>query len=187
MRLFVAVMPPQLVLAELTAAVAPLKEDRPDLRWTSEQAWHLTLAFLGEVDEAVLPDLTARLARAAGRHPVQQVAFRGAGAFPRPARAQVLWVGLSGDEAALGGLAASVAAASRRAGAPPPDEGRRFRPHVTLARCRGPADVRPLVDALAGFAGSAWTAREIRLVRSDLGQGPPKYTELGSWPLRQGG
>lgn len=187
MRLFVAVMPPPRVLAELTAAVAPLQEDRPDLRWTSALSWHLTLAFLGEVDGAVVPDLRTRLARAAGRHQVQQLAFRGAGAFPRPAKAQVLWIGLTADDAALGALAASVAAAARRAGAPPPDEGRRFRPHVTLARCRGPADVRPLVDSLAGFAGSAWAAEEIRLVRSQLGDGPPTYSELGSWPLRQRG
>ncbi len=182
-----AVMPPPPVLAELTAAVAPLKADRPDLRWTSAQTWHLTLAFLGEVDEALVPDLAARLARAAGRHRAQQVAFCGAGAFPRPAKAQVLWVGLRADDAALRALAASVAAAARRAGAPPPDEGRRFRPHVTLARCRGPADIRPLVDSLAGFAGSAWTADKIRLVRSQLGQGPPKYSELESWPLRPDG
>ncbi len=182
-----AAMPPPPVLAELTAAVAPLQADRPDLRWTSAQSWHLTLAFLGEVDEAVLPDLAIRLARAAGRHQAQQVAFRGAGAFPRPSKAQVLWVGLDADDAALGALTASVAAASRRAGAPPPDEGRRFRPHVTLARCRGQEDIRPLVDSLAGFAGTGWAADTIRLVRSQLGQGPPKYSELESWPLRAGG
>jgi RNA 2',3'-cyclic 3'-phosphodiesterase len=187
MRLFVAVMPPAPVLAELTAAVAPLKADRPDLRWTSAQTWHLTLTFLGEVNEAVLPDLTTRLGRAAGRHRAQEVAFCGAGAFPRPSKAQVLWVGLRGDDAALGALAASVAAGARRAGAPPPDEGRRFRPHVTLARCRGPADVRPLVDALAGFAGTAWAADSVRLVRSQLGHGTPEYSELESWPLRAGG
>ena len=55
-----------------------------------------------------------------------------AGAFPSPARANVLWTGLSGDRKALGELAMSVSAGARRAGAPPPDEGRRYRPHELL-------------------------------------------------------
>lgn len=185
MRLFVAIMPLADALAELESAVAPLRSSRPDLRWTGAEAWHLTLAFLGEVEEGALAQLAVRLERAAGRHAVQLVAFRGAGAFPRPARAQVLWAGLQADRPAVAALAASVAAAAKRAGAPPSDSGRRFRPHVTLARCRRePVDVRPLVDSLAGFAGTAWTAGEISLVRSELGGGPPRYSELGSWPLR---
>ena len=49
----------------------------------------------------------------------------GAGAFPSAARATVLWAGIAGDRAALAALAASVSAAARRAGYPPPDEGRR--------------------------------------------------------------
>ena len=63
----------------------------------------------------------------------------------------------------------SVGAGARRAGAPPPDEGRRYRPHVTLARCRVPADVRAIVAELSGYQGPAWTAGEIYLIRSTLG------------------
>ena len=49
MRLFVAVVPPDAALAELEDAVAPLREAAPELRWTGAASWHLTLAFLGEV------------------------------------------------------------------------------------------------------------------------------------------
>jgi len=52
MRLFVAVLPPQGALAELEAAVAPLRPAWPDLRWAGQDRWHLTLAFLGEQPEA---------------------------------------------------------------------------------------------------------------------------------------
>ncbi len=190
MRLFVAVAPPPEVLEELDALVAPWRSARQDLRWTSLEAWHVTLAFLGEVEESKLPRLLPRLERAAQRHAGVTLAFSGSGAFPVPQRANVLWSGLSDDSKALADLAASVAAGASRAGATPPDRGRRFQPHLTLARCRLPVDVTSIVAALSGFQGQAWTADRIHLVRSRLGGGrpsavnQPRYTTVGLWPLR---
>jgi 2'-5' RNA ligase len=184
MRLFVAIAPPSGVLDELDAQAAPLRADRDDLRWTSREAWHVTLAFLGEVDETALTRLLPRLERAAHRHHEVRLAFAGAGAFPVPRRANVLWSGLSGDRRALGNLAASVAAGASRAGATPPDKGRPFEPHLTLARCRLPADVSGIVAALADYQGQAWSVDRIHLVRSHLG-GPakPRYSSVAWWPL----
>jgi RNA 2',3'-cyclic 3'-phosphodiesterase len=185
MRLFVAIAPPPAVLDELDALARPLRMSRPDLRWTHIAAWHVTLAFLGQVDEAAVARLLPRLERAARRHRCFPLAFCGAGAFPSAGRANVLWSGLSGDRGALARLAESVSAGASRAGAPPPDQGRRFQPHLTLARCRMPADVTELVAALAGFRGQAWTADRVHLVRSRLGAtDQPRYSTLASWPLR---
>jgi RNA 2',3'-cyclic 3'-phosphodiesterase len=185
MRLFVAIAPPAAVLDQLDALAGPLRANRPDLRWTSREAWHVTLAFLGQVDEPAVARLLPRLERAARRHHAFRLAFSGAGAFPVPARANVLWSGLSGDRGALGHLAESVVAGASRAGAPPPDKGRRFQPHLTLARCRMPADVTELVAALAGHQGQQWTADRVHLVRSRLGATEqPRYATLASWPLR---
>jgi 2'-5' RNA ligase len=183
MRLFVGLAPSDAALGHLDAACAPLRTGRDDLRWTSRELWHVTLAFLGEVGEDSLPGLLPRLERAARRHPAFGLGLAGAGAFPGPARANVLWCGLSGDRKALGELAMSVGAGARRAGAPPPDEGRRYRPHVTLARCRTPADVRSIIAELSGYQGQAWTAGEIHPIRSTLG-GQVRYETLGSWPLK---
>ena len=184
MRLFVAIAPPPAVLDELDVLAAPLRTARHDLRWTSREAWHVTLAFLGQVDEPIAARLLPRLERAARRHRVFRLAFSGAGAFPVPARANVVWSGLSGDRGALARLAQSVAAGASRAGAPPPDQGRRFQPHLTLARCRMPADATELVAALADFHGQPWTADRIHLVRSRLGTTQqPRYATLASWPL----
>ncbi len=72
-------------------------------------------------------------------------------------------------------------------GAPSPDEDRRFRAHITLARLRAPADVRPLTAELAGLQGPPWTAGRIQLIHSRLpepGAGrTPVYTSLAAWPL----
>ena len=185
MRLFVAIAPPSAVLDELDALVEPLRAGRPDLRWTNREAWHVTLAFLGQVDESAAARLLPCLERAARWHDQMRLGFAGAGAFPAAARANVLWSGLSGDRRALAGLAESVAAGASRAGATPPDKGRRFQPHLTLARCRTPADVTGLVSALGGYQGQPWTADRVHLVRSRLGATEhPRYTSLASWPLR---
>jgi 2'-5' RNA ligase len=183
MRLFVAITPPASALGEIETLVAPLRAARPGFRWAGPDSWHVTLAFLGEVSEDLLPELRTRLQRAAHRHPGLELAVTGAGAFPAAARARVLWAGIHGDQQELAALAASVAAGARRAGAPPPDEGRRYRPHLTLARCREPTDVRPLVEALAGGRGTAWTAGQIHLIRSNPGR-QPRYEAAGTWPLR---
>jgi RNA 2',3'-cyclic 3'-phosphodiesterase len=185
MRLFVAIGPPAAALDDLDALAGPLRSGRQDLRWTSQEAWHVTLAFLGQVDQSAADRLLPRLERAARRHYTFRLAFTGAGAFPVPTRANVLWCGLSGDRLALGHLAESVAAGASRAGARPPDRGRRFQPHLTLARCRMPADVTELVAALADYQGPVWTADRIHLVRSRLGATEqPRYSTLASWPLR---
>jgi 2'-5' RNA ligase len=185
MRLFVAIAPQPAALDELDALVEPLRASRPDLRWTNREAWHITLAFLGQVDEPTAAKLAQRLERAARRHHDIQLAFSGAGAFPAAGRANVLWSGLSGDRAALARLAESVVAGATRAGTPPPGKSRPFQPHLTLARCRMPAEVTGLVAALDGYCGPSWTADRVHLVRSHLRAAEqPRYSSLASWPLR---
>ena len=85
MRLFVGVAPPPAVLDDLDAACAPLRPLRDDLRWTNRPAWHITLAFLGEVTDLSLTRLLPRLERAAWRHRAVTLSLAGAGAFPKPA------------------------------------------------------------------------------------------------------
>ena len=79
-----------------------------------------------------------------------------------------------------------MTAAAERAGAPPPDAGRPYRPHVTLARSRrAPADVRDLVAALISYQGPRWRAERVELIESRLG-GQPRHTTIGGWPLGPG-
>jgi RNA 2',3'-cyclic 3'-phosphodiesterase len=184
MRLFVAIALPASAAGELDRVVTPERPAWPGLRWTGRGAWHLTLAFLGEVDEALIPELGRRLEGGARRHSQLALSLAGAGAFPTPLRARVLWTGVQGDRRGLGKLAETVAADARRAGVAVAEERRGYQPHLTLARCRVPLDVRPLVERLAGFAGTAWVAEEIYLIHSRLGA-QPRYETLGSWPLRR--
>jgi RNA 2',3'-cyclic 3'-phosphodiesterase len=180
MRLFAAIVPPPHALQHLDAAVQPLRDGV--VRWSSPEAWHITLAFYGEIPDERVADLSDRLERAAGRHTRLELSLAGAGRFG----GRILWVGCAGDPAALQRMADSCGAAGRRAGADV-DTDRRLRAHVTLARApRQPVDLGPYVAALAEYAGPTWTATEIALVRSQLGAGEggrPRYQELAAFNL----
>lgn len=112
MRLFAAVIPPEAAIAELAGAVRGLRDDH--LRWTAEAGWHFTLAFMGEVHDEVLPELHARLARAAARSAPFPLRIHGSGHFGH----RSLWAGAAGDLDSLRMLAERADAAARRSGVP---------------------------------------------------------------------
>jgi 2'-5' RNA ligase len=180
MRLFLAVVPPESALQELDAAVQGLRAmpGAAGLRWTGTQGWHLTLAFLGQVEEAEVSKLEPRLERVAHRQPAHTLRISGGGRFGD----RVLWAGVSGDTHALRRLADSAGAAARHSGIAV-DE-RPFRGHLTLAR-GGTArvDLRPFAAALAQFEGAEWTASSLRLMCSHLGGGPARYETVDEWKL----
>ena len=114
-RLFAAVLPPEPAADELAGAVAPLHElpGAVNLRWTARAGWHYTLAFLGNVDEELLPALHTRLERAAHRTEPFPLRIRGGGRFD----GRVLWAGAEGGLGTLRLLAERAAAAARRSAA----------------------------------------------------------------------
>ncbi|MCU8591810.1 MULTISPECIES: RNA 2',3'-cyclic phosphodiesterase [Streptomyces] len=194
MRLFAAVLPPEGVTASLADEVAALRglPGAEGLRWTGRPGWHLTLAFYGEVDDDAVPDLSARLERAARRTPPFGLALRGGGQF---GRGRVLWAGVAGtgggDLPALRLLAGRAEAAGRRAGLPTGAH-RRYTPHLTLARSREPLDVRPHLTLLDGFTTPAWTVTDLALVRSNLPDSgvpgeQPRYETVARSPLGASG
>lgn len=184
-RLFAALLPPAGAVAALRTALAPLHTlpGAGDLRWTRPEGWHYTLAFYGEVPEDVLPELYARLERAAHRTEPFPLRVHGAGHFG----GRALWAGAAGGLDTLRLLAERADAAARRAGLPM-EEHRRYAPHLTLARSRGEVDLRPFTAALAGFEGERWEAGELSLVRSGLPVSGvpgerPRYETVRAWAL----
>ncbi|MCX5421664.1 RNA 2',3'-cyclic phosphodiesterase [Streptomyces sp. NBC_00078] len=186
MRLFAAVLPPDDVAAELAAKVAELRKlpGAETLRWTGRPGWHFTLAFYGEVDDDVVPDLSARLERAARRTDPFALAVRGGGQF---GHGRALWAGAEGEVRTLRLLADRAEAAARKAGVPMAEH-RRYKPHLTVARSRDAVEVRPYLEVLDGFTSRTWTVSELALVRSDLPRSSvpgeqPRYEAVARWAL----
>jgi 2'-5' RNA ligase len=143
--------------------------------------WHLTLRFLGDTDAEQHRRLAAAL-RAADRGPRFEVELGGFGAFPRPRRAAVLWVGVDEGADGLRRLAALCEEAARAAGFAP--ERKPFSPHLTLARLQPPRDVEDAVAAAPPFGGRMDVDAAV-LFRSHLGGGPPRYEVVDTFPLAQ--
>lgn len=184
--MFVAVQPPEPALEDLAEFLAPRQEAEPGFRWTPTEQWHVTLAFMPDVPERALDDLLERLARAARRRPPIDLAVRGGGAFPNPARAKVVYAALdAGDDGVhLHRLATGTRAAAQKSGAD--SVGGRFHPHVTLARVGRPVDVTRWLRVLDTYRGPRWRVEEIALVESHLGEGPrnrPRYQVVETFPL----
>jgi RNA 2',3'-cyclic 3'-phosphodiesterase len=190
MRLFAAVLPPDAVADELAAEVARLRNlpGADGLRWTGRPGWHFTLAFYGEVDDDLVPALSARLERAAHRTASFPLALRGGGQF---GHGRALWTGAEGDLEALRLLADRSEAAARKAGVPM-GEHRRYKAHLTVARSRDAVDVRPYTAVLHEFTSRTWTVDELALVRSNLPTSgvpgeQPRYEVVERWALGAGG
>ncbi|MGI8899553.1 MAG: RNA 2',3'-cyclic phosphodiesterase [Nocardioides sp.] len=190
MRMFVALVPPEGAVEDLDEFLAVRREAAP-FRWTLPEHLHVTLAFLADVADRHLDELVERLTRGAARRTGFETRIAGGGAFPNAAKARVLWAGLDLDEAArteLSRAATGARAAAVRTGIEV--DGQRFRPHLTVARTGRPAEASNWVRLLDGYAGPAWTASELALVASYLGEGPgrrPRYEVVDTFPLARPG
>ncbi|MFI5756204.1 RNA 2',3'-cyclic phosphodiesterase [Streptomyces sp. NPDC051569] len=188
MRLFAAVLPPTGAIEELDRAVERARDipGADDLRWTGPAGWHFTLAFLGEVEERLLPELTERLERAAHRTEPFPLRVHGGGHFG----GRALWAGAAGGIDELRLLAERAGAAARRAGVSM-EEHHRYHPHLTLARGAEDTDLSPYAETLDGFEGMSWEVAELVLVRSRLpvdgvpGE-RPRYETVLRCPLGRG-
>jgi 2'-5' RNA ligase len=158
MRLFVAVRPPPIVVERLAGLP---RRPRDGVRWTTADQWHVTLRFLGEVDE---PAPVVEALAGAQLEPAEAQLGPASEAFGR----DVVAVPVAG----LDELARSVVAATARFGSPP--SRRPYRGHVTLARIR-----HGNPRALAGAAIEArWAVEDVRLVRSRLHPDGARYEDL---------
>ena len=185
-RLFAALVPPEEAVGHLDAFLEVRRSAAP-FRWATAEQLHVTLAFLADVEERRIEDLSERLGRAAARRTAFRTAIAGGGAFPNVGRARVIWAGLDLADPArteLDRLATGGRAAAGRAGITV--DGQRFRPHVTVARLGRPQEATSWVRLLDGYAGPRWTADRVTLVASYLGEGPrgrPRYESVDEFPL----
>lgn len=192
MRLFVAAYPSPAAVAHLSQFVGTLHVGRPadpgrSLRVVPPDRWHLTLAFLGDVDDVRAGDAAAAVAEAVagwrdagGRVPLLAVA--GGGRFGR-GRFTVLWAGVDGEVPSLDDLATRLRRALRRARLPV--DRKPFRAHLTLARPGDrlpPAALAADLSALAAYRGPSWRPADLHLVRSHLGPSP-SYETVAVAPL----
>lgn len=142
--------------------------------------WHITLRFLGKTTGLENEKLSRALDEADLGDPFE-ASFGGLGAFPRPARATVLWLGLERGVGRLGELASAAETAATDAGFMP--EERPFSAHLTLSRIRPHQDVRPVLERVPAFPLRMPVERVV-VYQSHLGRRrPARYEEVEEFGL----
>lgn len=175
-RLFVAIPIPDQLRLRLTG----LRGQIPGARWTPPENMHLTLRFVGELDEDAAEDVHDALSRMTAEP--FDVQLSGVGHFESRGKVRALWAGVARNEA-LAHFQSRIEVACQRAGLAP--ESRRFHPHVTLARCRDTslARVAPFVAEHAGFTTPVFQVERFVLYSSVLGRSGSVYIPEVDYPL----
>lgn len=172
LRLFVGIaLPP-----ELRLALSRLAAGLPGARWVDPGNYHVTLRFIGEVDEGRASDLDAHLAGIRARR--FSVTLAGIGSF----NARNLFVGVE-HNADLAHLQEKVVSAVARSGVEP--ENRRFAPHVTLARLKGRPDAKlgQYLAEHALFRAAPFDVAHFQLVASYLTKSGSIYEDQAEYTL----
>ena len=159
--------------ARLEGYVADCAAAAPQFRWTPAANLHLTIRFLGHVEQPVAEEIADRVDDLGLRG--FDLRLGGIGTFRRGSLARVVWMGLADGEGPMRELAAAVEAECVRAGLEA--EARPFNAHLTLARAR-PRDGAPLPDLPPPPDLAAWRAEELMLYRSHLGRAGSVYEPL---------
>jgi len=183
-RAFIAIELPEELKSKLSTFITKLRaEATASIKWVNPSGIHLTLKFLGNISSDAVPTIIAATQKAAQGTPPFRLHTEQTGVFPNLQRAQVAWVGLGGDTEILARLQHCLESNLEALGFAP--EGRRFTPHLTLARFgrQLPPPVRRNLGELicqASFVPTVITVTALSLMQSQLNRTGAIYTRLAS-------
>jgi 2'-5' RNA ligase len=177
-RAFIAVRLDEPVLQAVARAAESLRPKLHDLRWIPLANWHLTLKFLGAIEEAMIDQIGFALERELDLFPRSTISVKGLGVFPDVKRPRILWAGVEGEH--LAPLVEGVETALAPLGFE--REQRAFRPHLTIGRWRevkrAGAELEGELRAWRGFDFGRSAVNAVELVQSVLQRAGAEYSNL---------
>ena len=189
MRLFVAIdlnNGARKAIAVEQERVAEVLGSSSSLKWVRSDQMHLTLAFLGEIEEARAAAIIDTMGKDIEDVPPFTIAIAGLGVFPPHGAPRVLWIGLSAGAREAIELERRIVDRLSRAGVTL--EERAFHPHLTLARWRRarPVDRRQVVAAERGLEVARVEVERVTLYQSRLSSAGPTHTAVAHAGLGRG-
>jgi 2'-5' RNA ligase len=180
-RTFIALEIPGTIISKIRELQDGIKAYGLKIRWVRAENIHLTLKFLGDVEEIKIKKIAKAVFKTVEGHSPISIKAKGIGVFPGIRRPRVLWVGLAGQLEALVGLQQTLDENLIMLGFS--REERPFKGHLTMGRMKDKIDVKKLGDALMAFRSfesETFTADQIILYKSELKASGAVYTELAS-------
>jgi len=177
LRLFIAALLPDEIKAALGSYIASLGEDAEGVKWEKEEKLHVTLKFLGEVDEEKAGAVSSIVDAATRKYSPFEMTTGNLGGFPNLQNPRVLFVGLS-ENPGLSNLQREIEEGLEPLGFE--REKRKFIPHVTIGRVNGRLKTTgplPLPERIR------FSINEISVVKSVLGKVGSVYTPVHVFTL----
>ncbi len=185
-RSFLAFELPREIREQIGAVSRELGKLTLPVRWAKVERIHLTVIFLGSVDEEKIDEIKEKVSPVVKRFSTFKTRLNGVGAFPNWRRPRVIWIGLNGEIERLSNLRDELQQELEGLGFRP--EKRPFRPHLTIGRFKGVVDrdeeLKWILDRYHDFTSGLGDLNELVLFKSDLKPDGPVYTRMASWPLR---
>jgi 2'-5' RNA ligase len=189
LRTFIAVGLDQAIRDRTVALQETLSATGADVKWVEPENLHVTLLFLGDVNDRDVLDVCKAVIATCGNLPAFPMSVQTVGCFPNPRRPRTLWVGLGGGEQELVAVHDALEKALLKLGCYRREE-RRYTPHVTLGRVKSEEANEKLVAALAkhaGWQGGHQNVREVLVMSSELRPQGPAYSVLSRAKLGSAG
>ena len=168
-RAFIAIKLPDEIVAAIRKVQDQIKSSGVKIRWVRPENIHLTLKFLGDINERDIDQIhTAMIDAVKGYSPIS-LSGKGVGVFPNLRRPKVMWVGLGGESGRLIQLQETLDSQLKKIGFS--KEKRAFKGHLTMGRVKGRIDTKKLTATLqemSEFESEPFSAGEIVLFQSDL-------------------
>ena len=173
-RLFLAIRPPE----DIRDLLIDVMDDGADFRWQSDEQLHLTLRFIGEVERPLANDIAQAMSGL--RSPAFALRLAGLGTFDHR-NGGAIWAGVDPAEP-VKALAARIERICQSVGLAP--ERRAFKPHITLARWKGPRsrEARAFLDGRL-LSSDSFEVDRVILYESRLSRHGAHYEEVESFAL----
>jgi len=183
LRSFIAIELPEEVKSSLEGIQQSLKTSGADVRWVKTDNIHLTLKFLGDIDEEILTGIIHVLQGTCRNQKVISIEISGIGTFPVKRSPRVLWTGIK-DNGELIKLHSEIEKGMASLGFDP--EKRAFSPHLTLGRfrsSRGRGSLLEKIKTITHESFGQFDVRFIYLIKSDLKPSGAVYSRIAEFPL----
>lgn len=183
MRLFIAIPVSQAVEGKSGQILAGISHCS-QVKWVSKAQLHITLRFIGDMDEALVPKLESLLRNVAVSVAPFEMGLGSLGAFPSLNRPKVLFIPVNLGEDNLRQLEKRISSGLEEIGVKL--EEKEFHPHLTLGRVREGKDAHPAVAELQGLCPAQWEPWKVTrfiLFNSKLASTGPVYTKISEFLL----
>ena len=182
MRSFIAIKLSDEIKENINKFVYRLKETNADVKWIETDNLHLTLKFLGEIEDKLIEEIKKEVENVIRNFSKFEISLQNTGKFPERGKARVIWIGIKKGDKNITDLISNTENSLVRFGFK--KESRNLTPHITIGRVKSHKNLEKLEKILYDSIDTKFgemLVENIIFMKSELSAKGPKYTEILKW------